>query len=74
MPRGNLKFVVSVPRVEGVSVARFREYIEDAVRQWAGQFEPAEGGDTGAGTVDEGDPLGPPCEWNAKVKVKRMLR
>ena len=65
-----LYFSVRVPVTEGLSHADWRAYIEDAVKSWAGQFEPV-----GGGYGDSiGHPLGPPCEWNEQVKVQRQYR
>lgn len=69
----SLIFTVEVPEVEGVDAERWQGYIEEAVQSWAGQFEPVDGGypDSAPGS---GDPLGPPMEWNTKVKVKLQRR
>lgn len=61
-------FNVKVPRVPGVSSYFWRDYIEEAVRSWAGQFEPVDGGYPDS-LPQSGHPLGPPCDWNEKVKV-----
>lgn len=64
-------FSVRVPAVKGVSRTAWREYIQDAVKSWGGQFEPAAGGYPDSPPGD-GNPLGPPCDWNKHVQV--MLR
>lgn len=69
-----IQFVVSVPRIDGVPVARWQAYIDEAVRSWAGQFEPAGSHDApyAGGARSEGDPMGPPCEWNKLIEVRRL--
>lgn len=39
MPRRE-RYIVELIRPEGVSVAEMKEYIDNAVSSWCGQFEP----------------------------------
>lgn len=55
------RYLVTVLKVPGVNSLWMAQYITDAVRCWAGGFEPADGGDHGDGTFGNGNPLGPPC-------------
>lgn len=64
------EFIVRVPRVEGVPAQRWQDYISDAVRSWGGQLPPV----YGAPGAEQGDPLGPPCEWNQRVVVTLQRR
>jgi hypothetical protein len=64
-----LHFHVAVTAVPGVSVARMKAFIEDAVSAWGGQFEPRDGGYP-ASTPGSGDPLGPPCALGRRGAVK----
>lgn len=75
MAKDRIHFDVSVPVVPGVTVERMKQYIEDAVSAWGGQFEPRDGG-----YPDEpdrkGDPLGPPCVLGRRgaVRVTQLPR
>lgn len=62
-------YIVSVPRVPGVSRARMQGYIQEAVSTWGGQFCPVQ-------HPDGGDPLGPPCVLMKRgaVRVRPVRR
>jgi hypothetical protein len=70
------EYIVSIREIDGVSEARMKAFIHQAVACWGGQFEPRAGGDNGNGTFGTGDPLGPPCvlaQPNA-VQVRRKRK
>ncbi len=68
-------YIVSVPRVPGVTRFRMQTYIRMAVSAWGGQFEPVDGGYPDS-KPNSGDPLGPPCVLLKKgaVVVKMVPR
>lgn len=53
-------YVVTVPRIEGVTRERMTAFIKDAIESWGGQLRPANAYDD-PNDVTAGDPLGPPC-------------